>query len=437
MHQSLDRIRKTEYLMILFHTVLFWVTACLVEYTSPHSGFYHFSQFLILYFGLTLGIYAFRGFDLWRRSHLFHAIMSIFAGTIAGSLPVIPVLILFYRSNITKLEMLTILAVIFLGLTIFRTAASVIIYKRAPVEKAFVIGNREKWEPVVSEIAAKLGGKMEIQAYINPTLSQTSDLAPPLPCSILISDPEIYSTPDVNEWAGRIESRGCSLEYMPQIAEDTLGRIPLNVAHAFKNYYNMVFEMTYPHPGQRILDLLVAVPALLLGAVMCLFIIPAIILDSGFPVLFRQPRIGLGGKTFTMHKFRTMKNHKKGEAAFADGDADLITPFGAILRKLRLDEIPQLWDVLRGKMSIVGPRPEQPEFAAEYAEKIPFYAYRHRLRPGITGWAQINYRYAASIEDTKKKLEYDLYYLKNRDALLDIQIILKTAETMLGMRGAK
>jgi lipopolysaccharide/colanic/teichoic acid biosynthesis glycosyltransferase len=88
-------------------------------------------------------------------------------------------------------------------------------------------------------------------------------------------------------------------------------------------------------------------------------------------------------------------------------------------------------------MSIVGPRPEQPEFAAEYEEQIPFYPYRHRLRPGITGWAQIKYRYTAGIEDTKKKLEYDLYYLKNRDALLDIQIILKTAETMLGMRGAK
>ena len=132
-----------------------------------------------------------------------------------------------------------------------------------------------------------------------------------------------------------------------------------------------------------------------------------------------------------------MSTRKKKEAAFADEDEERITRTGNFLRKFRLDEIPQLWDVLRGVMSIVGPRPEQPEFVDQFNKEIPFYTYRHKLRPGITGWAQINFKYTSNTDDTRQKLEYDLFYIKNRTTLLDLQIILKTAETMLGMRGAK
>ena len=437
MRESLDRIRMAKYLQMLVHTAIFWGSVSLIELVSPHGSFQFFSQYFILYCGLTLGIYAFRGFDMVRRRHLFPAIISIFVGALAGCLVVIPVFIFLYSHKISKLEMSILFGVTFLGLSLYRAAASSIVYSRNEGKRIFVIGNREKWEPLVTEMANNLGGKLDIKAYINPAVSPSLEQASLAPCSVLVGDPDIYTEPRVKQWADRLLSEGCFLEHMPQFAEDSLDRIPLVVAHAFRNYYNMVFQMTFPHPGQRVLDLLVAVPGLILGALMSIVIIPAIIIDSGFPVLFRQPRTGLGGRTFTMHKFRTMKSRKGAEAGFADDDAHLITPIGAILRKFRLDEIPQLWDVLRGEMSIVGPRPEQPEFAAEYEEQIPFYAYRHRLRPGITGWAQINYRYAAGIEDTRKKLEYDLYYLKNRDALLDIQIILKTAETMLGMRGAK
>ncbi len=437
MRESLDRVRMAKYLQMLVHTAVFWGTVSIIELVSPHGGFYFFSQYFTLYCALALGIYAFRGFDMVRRRDLYHTIISLFVGTFVGSLAVIPVFILFYGQNISKMEMSILFGVTFLGLSLYRAAASSIVYGKNEGKQIFVIGNQKKWEPLVTEMANNLGGKQDIEAYINPVVSPSLEQASISACSVLVGDPDIYTEPQVKNWADRLLSNGCFLEYMPQFAEDSLGRIPLIVAHAFRNYYNMVFQMTFPHPGQRVLDLLVAVPGLILGAIMSTVIIPAIIIDSGFPVLFRQPRTGLGGNTFTMHKFRTMKNRKNAEAAFADDDADLITPIGAILRKFRLDEIPQLWDVLRGEMSIVGPRPEQPEFAAEFEEQIPFYAYRHRLRPGITGWAQINYRYAAGIEDTKKKLEYDLYYLKNRDALLDIQIILKTAETMLGMRGAK
>jgi lipopolysaccharide/colanic/teichoic acid biosynthesis glycosyltransferase len=199
----------------------------------------------------------------------------------------------------------------------------------------------------------------------------------------------------------------------------------------------MAFRMARPAPPQRVFDLVVSTLGLLAAAVLSVVIVPAIIIDSGLPVFFSQKRVGMDGGHFWIHKFRTMKKEPSDEPSFAVDNACRITRVGAVLRKFRLDELPQLWDVLRGKMSIVGPRPEQPAFVEEYEKKIPFYSYRHNLRPGITGWAQINFRYAGNLEEARRKLEYDLYYIKNRNTLLDIQVILKTAETMLGMRGAR
>ncbi|MBP8996182.1 MAG: sugar transferase [Synergistales bacterium] len=437
MRETLDRMRMAKYLQLLVHTTVFWGTVYIIQLVKSNCGIYFFSQYLILYCAVTLGVYAFRGFDMVRRHHLYHAVISIFVGILAGCLITIPVFILFYGQKISKLEMTLIFGTTFFGLSIYRAAASYFVLGKREGKKLFVIGDRERWEPLIREVASHLGDNLDVKAYINPTILHSLEHTPAPACAILVGNPEIYADPAVKQWTDRLRAEGCYLEFAPQLAEDTLGRIPLVVAHAFRNYYNMLFQMTFPQPGQRVLDLLVAVPGFIIGALLSLVIIPAIIIDSGFPVFYTQNRVGLEGNTFTMHKYRTMKNRENAQAAFADDDADLITPVGAFLRKFRLDEIPQLWDVLRGKMSIVGPRPEQPEFAAEYEEKIPFYTHRHRLRPGITGWAQVNYRYAAGIEDTKKKLEYDLYYLKNRDTLLDIQIILETAETMLSMRGAK
>jgi len=175
-----------------------------------------------------------------------------------------------------------------------------------------------------------------------------------------------------------------------------------------------------------------------LGLILMIPTALGVMLSSGRPVLFTQKRIGKNGSDYTLHKFRSMKKKAKGAvAAFADQDQDRITKFGHFIRKTRLDELPQFWDVLTGNMSLIGPRPEQPEFVKEFRKEIPFYEYRHKVRPGITGWAQINFSYAADVTETRKKLEYDLYYVKNRSFLLNMQIGLKTIETMLGMRGAK
>jgi lipopolysaccharide/colanic/teichoic acid biosynthesis glycosyltransferase len=153
----------------------------------------------------------------------------------------------------------------------------------------------------------------------------------------------------------------------------------------------------------------------------------AVALDLGRPVLFVQNRVGWGGAIFRMYKLRTMRERLPGEPvrATAKGD-DRITPLGAVLRRFRIDEIPQVWNVLRGEMSLIGPRPEQPELVREYAEQIPAFSYRHLVRPGITGWAQVCFGYAENTQETREKLTYDLHYIKEFGFAIDLKVAIMT-----------
>src|SRR5256886_3209588 len=178
----------------------------------------------------------------------------------------------------------------------------------------------------------------------------------------------------------------------------------------------------------------------LLGAVLSLPIVllTAILIkiDSRGPVLYRQERVGKNGRTFTLMKFRSMRvdAEKDGPVWASNGD-NRMTRVGKIIRKIRVDEIPQFWNILRGDMNFVGPRPERSHFVAQLAQEIDYYEQRHLIAPGLTGWAQIKYPYGASIEDAKKKLEYDLYYIKNQNVTLDATIMFETIKTILSGRG--
>jgi sugar transferase (PEP-CTERM system associated) len=181
--------------------------------------------------------------------------------------------------------------------------------------------------------------------------------------------------------------------------------------------------------------LLVLVPALPVMLIVAILVK----LSSPGPILLRQQRVGFNGTPFTIYKFRSMNANAEAKtgAIWAAKDDPRITPLGRWLRKLRLDELPQLFNVIRGEMSVVGPRPERPEFVAVLQERIPYYRQRHCVKPGITGWAQINHKYGDTIEDTMIKLEYDLYYIKHLAWSLDAYIIFHTAKTMLFGRGAQ
>jgi lipopolysaccharide/colanic/teichoic acid biosynthesis glycosyltransferase len=156
----------------------------------------------------------------------------------------------------------------------------------------------------------------------------------------------------------------------------------------------------------------------------------------GSPVLFRQVRPGLHGRPFVLLKFRTMRDQSGPDGRLLP-DSERLTRLGRFLRATSLDELPELWNVLRGEMSLVGPRPERPHFVAQLDSQIPFHADRTRVKPGITGWAQVNYPYGASVEDARQKLAYDLYYVKHRNLLLDLTILMATVRVILFQEGAR
>jgi sugar transferase (PEP-CTERM system associated) len=190
---------------------------------------------------------------------------------------------------------------------------------------------------------------------------------------------------------------------------------------------------------KRIASALVSIVGLLLSLPLLPFIILAITLSSPGPILYRQRRVGLDGVVFECLKFRTMRTDAEADTGptWAADDDPRITRVGGFLRQSRMDEIPQLWNVLKGDMSLVGPRPERPEFVDRLCREIPFYGLRHTVRPGITGWAQISYKYGASIEDAKEKLCYDLFYIKNMSPGLDLLIYFRTIKIILLGRGAR
>src|SRR5690349_3585972 len=190
---------------------------------------------------------------------------------------------------------------------------------------------------------------------------------------------------------------------------------------------------------QRASNLALAAIGLVLSLPVMLLTALAVKLSSPGPVLYRQVRVGLDGALFTLYKFRSMRADAEAAtgAVWAQKDDPRVTGVGRVIRRIRFDELPQLFNVLKGEMSLVGPRPERPEFVRALSEQIPYYRQRHCVRPGITGWAQVNYKYGDTLEDTITKLEFDLYYIKNMSMALDNYIIFHTLKAMLLSRGAQ
>jgi len=190
---------------------------------------------------------------------------------------------------------------------------------------------------------------------------------------------------------------------------------------------------------KRLFDLTVSGALLLLTLPIMLVAALWIYLASGLPVLYRQERVGQGGRVFTLYKLRSMKSDAEGDGTprWARANDDRTTWVGRFIRKFRIDELPQIFNVLQGDMSFVGPRPERPFFVDQLVKQIPFYALRHSAKPGITGWAQIRYQYGASVDDAIEKLQHDLYYVKNHCLFLDFMILIATVEVVLWRRGAR
>ena len=189
---------------------------------------------------------------------------------------------------------------------------------------------------------------------------------------------------------------------------------------------------------KRAFDTLLAFVGLVIAAPLMVLVAIAVWLESGFPVLYRQERVGQNGRRFMLNKFRSMRHDAEGATpVWARASDERVTAVGGVIRKMRFDELPQLWNVLLGDMSFVGPRPERPFFVSQLAAQIPFYEQRHAVKPGITGWAQVKYRYGASLEDSLEKLRYDLYYVKHLSLPFDLTILFDTVKVVLFAKGAR
>lgn len=222
--------------------------------------------------------------------------------------------------------------------------------------------------------------------------------------------------------------------------ENTLGQIRIEYLNASWLIFGDGFSQGAGRTAvKRVFDMICAASLVVLALPVMLVTGLLIKLESPGPVLYRQERTGLNGRPFSIAKFRSMRNdaEKDGKPVWASANDARVTRVGAVIRKLRIDELPQLFNVLAGEMSLVGPRPERPYFVEQLAQQIPFYALRHSVKPGVTGWAQVRYAYGATVEDSQEKLQYDLYYLKNHSLFLDILVLMETVGVVLTGKGAR
>jgi sugar transferase (PEP-CTERM system associated) len=234
--------------------------------------------------------------------------------------------------------------------------------------------------------------------------------------------------------------RGIAITNGIDFYERELKKAKLNLVHPSWFVFSDGFKPSRGRAmAKRAVDLFISLSLGVILFPVAILTALAVLLDTGWPILYSQNRTGLLEKDFRIYKFRSMRQdaEKDGKARWASANDNRVTRVGAFIRNTRLDEIPQLYNVIKGEMSIVGPRPERPEFVSELKQKIPFYDTRHYVKPGLMGWAQLKYPYGASVEDARGKLEYDLYYSKNHSLLMDFLIMIQTVEVVLLGKGVR
>lgn len=347
--------------------------------------------------------------------------------------------------------------VLFLGLALVVT--SLIMWRRAFEwmsgksmfqERVFVLGNGEIAANLVNVIRSRKEAGMEVIGHDSPPLhplegpgayaavmDQLAALKPPVHRIVIAMEERRGELPVDALLAMRM--RGIEIEEVGSLLERVTGKLQLEGLRPSNLLFCEGFNMKRSlRMTQRAASMIVALIGLLLFLPFLPFVALAIKLSSNGPILFSQTRVGLNGKTFQVYKFRTMFVDAEAKGArWATKDDPRVTRVGGFLRKTRIDEVPQLWNVLRGDMSFVGPRPERPEFTSWLEKEIPFYSLRHMIRPGLTGWAQVRYGYGATLAESREKLSYDLYYLKHKSMGLDLMIMFETIKTIVRRRGAQ
>ncbi len=343
--------------------------------------------------------------------------------------------------------------VICLVIFLWRAFYYYVLRKRLFVQKVIVVGTGKLACDIAREVEGRRDSVYKIVAFIgdeeaefNPNKAPLYSHLEDIDAAVSLQNIErIIVAPDDRRGSTPVQTllqcklRGIIVEHGVSFYERIAGRILVERLAPSWIIFSEGFGLSrFKQSLKRCADiclsgilLVLSLPILLLSAII-------IKIESFGPILYRQERVGHYGTSFHLIKLRSMyQDAEKDGAVWASVNDERVTRFGGIIRQLRIDELPQLWNVIKGEMSFVGPRPERPVFVEQLVKAIPYYGIRHVIKPGITGWAQICYPYGASKEDALKKLEYDLYYLKNFSIALDFVIIFKTVKTVLGKRGAR
>ncbi len=336
------------------------------------------------------------------------------------------------------------------ALMLWRRAYDWIVWLKAFRERVYVLGSGDHARLIVDTLRTRPDVGMEVvdwedvqldqperkQFWIN-NLHRLAEAKPTIHRVIIAMDGQRGELP-VQELLD-LRFHGVVIEEVGNLRERLSGKIPLDGLRPSRFLFSEGFRIK---PSQQLARQIVSTIAAAIGLTLFLPFFPIVVLiiraSSKGPIFFKQTRVGIGGRHFHVWKFRSMRTDAEAAGAkWATKDDPRVYSFGRIMRKTRIDEIPQLWNVLRGDMGFVGPRPERPEFVPWLAEQLPFYNLRHLIRPGLTGWAQVRYGYGATLAEAREKLEYDLYYVKHMSLGLDLLIMFETIKIILRRRGAQ
>ncbi|MES2338941.1 MAG: TIGR03013 family XrtA/PEP-CTERM system glycosyltransferase [Pseudomonadota bacterium] len=361
---------------------------------------------------------------------------------------IVPALSL-WRSNLLYAMGIAVVALIFLRLLLGKTLGSQAFKRRVVVLGAGARAQRLK------ELAARPGAGFAVVGYVS--MSEANRVIPEAIARdaiynladhvVLLNASEVVLALEERRNALplkdllRIKTTGVHVNDTSTFLERETGRVDLDSVNPSWLIFSDGFSSGRMLSGvfKRLFDIVASLILLVTMLPVILLTAIAVKLESKGPAFYRQSRVGLYGVPFDCLKLRSMRSDAEvaGTAVWAEKNDPRITRIGRFIRKVRIDELPQCWSVLKGEMSFVGPRPERPQFVEDLETKLPYYAERHMVKPGITGWAQINYPYGASIEDSRQKLEYDLYYAKNYSPFLDLLILLQTLRVVLWPSGAR
>lgn len=399
---------------------------------------------------LAFGLYSAR-----QRARAFGIVMRVLAAVIAGVSVIAVVCYVFPALWVGRGVMILASLGALVGTTLTRTAFSQFVHEDVFKRRVLVYGAGQGAAAI-----AQLRRRSDRRGFVLVGFVRANGEAQALPVTMLDSSLGLFdlcARNHVDEVVVAMEDRrrdfplrellecrlaGVDVTELLTFLERETGRVRLDVLNPSWLIFGPGFRRDSLRLfSSRALDLIASLLILAVTLPGMLAIALAVLIEDGWrsPVFYRQARVGRGGRSFELLKFRSMRRDAEtdGQARWAEKDDPRVTRVGAVIRKLRIDELPQILNVLRGHMSFVGPRPERPHFVAELAQKIPYYVERHCLKPGITGWAQLCYPYGSSEQDAIEKLQYDLYYIKNNSLLFDLSILVQTVEVVFMGKGSR